>query len=636
MIQVISWSSGKFVKLNHIQKGQSHSFRIILDVIYIQNDLKNLLKDTFIYLNTLEIYNQITHKTILITVGDGKGRLLSLHKSIFIGPQFNLDIYYEMIRNSIDKVSGYGLDIQDIKTIEILVIDHDRVWVNSPSKKSLGKRSYSTISKHITPIKSTNKNPIAAPLAVMNIKTISINDVQEPCLITITNSTINNSFISQPFIMKNNIKLALSLNLLWAAVFKYIIRDKNIKTIFVHNLAENGVYIYKYLFKSFSRTSITSIIDNDNKFITISLKVHSRTITWLDSNRIFPVTIVDLCNIFEVKMSLMNPITQDMLYSSKNWILQADAVNEGISLYNALIKAQTQYLGNYAIDITKVVSTSNLSLQIYRKHFMTVSIPILKNSIDLFVRNSYYGGATDYYVAYGENIKYYDVNSLYPFVMKLDMPFEIIKFHTPGSMENISIMGPIFGFFEAEITTPDYIKHPILPLKVDGETIYPIGKFKGIYFSEELRNAANLGYKIKLISGYEFSKISLFNNYVDHFYNIKRNAKGPMRYISKLQLNTLYGVFGRKQDLIHTININSKDLALYASFYKIKTVLEVSDKILTLLINSDIKNTATNDENQLYLPEVRKSTVKSNVGIAAAVTAYARIYMSKFKNREDF
>lgn len=357
--------------------------------------MKNLLKDTFIFLNTLEIYNQITHKTFLITVGDGKGRLLSLHKSIFIGPQFNLDMYYEMIRNSIDKVSGYGLDIQDIKTIEILVIDHDRVWVNSPSKKSLGKRSYSTISKHITPIKSTNKNPIAAPLAVMNIKTISINDVQEPCLITITNSTINNSFISQPFIMKNNIKLALSLNLLWAAVFKYVIRDHNIKTIFVHNLAENGVYIYKYLFQSFSRTSITSIIDNDNKFITITWKIQSRTITWLDSNRIFPVTVVDLCNIFEVKMSLMNPITQDMIYSSKNWILQADAVNEGISLYNALIKAQTQYLDIYAIDITKVVSTSNLSLQIYRKHFMTVSIPILKYSIDLFVRNSYYGGATE-------------------------------------------------------------------------------------------------------------------------------------------------------------------------------------------------------------------------------------------------
>ena len=263
---------------------------------------------------------------------------------------------------------------------------------------------------------------------------------------------------------------------------------------------------------------------------------------------------------------------------------------------------------------------------------MSLSIPILQHNKDIFIRDSYYGGATDYYQAYGENIKYYDVNSLYPHVMKMDMPFEIIKFHK--DMANISITSPIFGFFEAEITTPDNIMHPILPLKLDSEIIYPIGKFKGIYFSEELRNAANNGYKIKLISGYEFSKVSLFTNYVDHFYNIKRNSTGPMRYISKLQLNTLYGIFGRKQELIQTIKINPNDL--YASLYEIKAVLEVSDKILTLLINSDIKSTAINDENQLYLPEVRKSTVKSNVGIAAAVSAYARIYMSQFKNREDF
>ena len=225
----------------------------------------------------------------------------------------------------------------------------------------------------------------------------------------------------------------------------------------------------------------------------------------------------------------MKPITQDILYSTQNLILQADAVNESISLYNALIKAQAQYLNNYAIDITKVVSTSNLSLQIYRKHFMKLSIPILKHSVDLFIRNSYFGGATDYYVAYGENIKYYDVNSLYPFVMKFNMPFEIIKYHPLGSMENISIMSSIYGFFEADITKPDNIKHPVLPVKRDGETIYPIGNFKGIYFSEELRNAANSGYKIKLLAGYEFNKISLFNEYVDHFYNIKRNSIGPLK-----------------------------------------------------------------------------------------------------------
>lgn len=38
----------------------------------------------------------------------------------------------------------------------------------------------------------------------------------------------------------------------------------------------------------------------------------------------------------------------------------------------------------------------------------------------------------------------------------------------------------------------------------------------------------------------------------------------------------------------------------------------------------------------IYLPTQKTSGLKSNVAIASAVTSYARIYMSQFKNRNDF
>ncbi|XLR65359.1 hypothetical protein S83_016031, partial [Arachis hypogaea] len=42
---------------------------------------------------------------------------------------------------------------------------------------------------------------------------------------------------------------------------------------------------------------------------------------------------------------------------------------------------------------------------------------------DTFIRRGYYGGHSDVYKPHGENLFYYDVNSLYPFVMKtLPMP----------------------------------------------------------------------------------------------------------------------------------------------------------------------------------------------------------------------
>jgi hypothetical protein len=72
-------------------------------------------------------------------------------------------------------------------------------------------------------------------------------------------------------------------------------------------------------------------------------------------------------------------------------------------------------LRDFNIDITSIVSTSSLSFKIFRTKFLKVDIPILKGSVDKFIRRGYFGGGTDYYKAYGENLHYYDVNSLYPY-----------------------------------------------------------------------------------------------------------------------------------------------------------------------------------------------------------------------------
>ena len=572
---MLNWTAGRVVSLNHVQHGR-HSFKIVLNVILLQNDLKTLLYHTFIYLNQLEVYNNITHKTILVTITDGGGRVYSLHKSILVKPNFNLEEYYVIVNKGLDKIleSGSGIDVPEIKYIEILVIDQDKV-VNSKLKSPTQRRYYSTI----TPLQP--KRIASSRIASMDIETVEHKGIQQPVIVTLVHSKFQNE-ICKAFIIKNNLKLESAIKQLWLEVFHYIINESNIKTIFVHNLGGfDGIFIYKYLINSFTKENVSSVIDNDNKFITINLKLKNRSITWLDSYRIFPVSLDELCKVFEVqgKISKYSIEYNNLNIFYGNRTLLNEFINyakqDSVCLFNALTIAQQQYLNNYSVDIINIVSTSSLSLRIFRSHFLKVNIPILNHNVDEFVRPSYFGGATDYYKAYGTNLKYYDVNSLYPFVMKNPIPLEIIKYYT--KMDGISL-NSVFGFFLAEIITPEDIKHPLLPYKKDGETIYPLGKFKGVYFSEELKNAAEAGYQIKLISGYEFSKIDLFNSYVDHFYKIKKNSTGPLKFISKLHLNTLYGVFGRRQDLIKTINIHPKDIAYYSSIYVIKSILEVSDK----------------------------------------------------------
>ena len=43
-------------------------------------------------------------------------------------------------------------------------------------------------------------------------------------------------------------------------------------------------------------------------------------------------------------------------------------------------------------------------------------------------------------------------------------------------------------------------------------------------------------------------------------YQIKSYSKGAERWIAKLLLNSLYGMFGRRQELIDTLTINRSEL----------------------------------------------------------------------------
>ena len=137
------------------------------------------------------------------------------------------------------------------------------------------------------------------------------------------------------------------------------------------------------------------------------------------------------------------------------------------------------------------------------------------------------------------------------------MPYNLIKFY--NNMDKINLEN-FFGFIEVEVLCPIDMKRPVLPHHLIGKTFYPVGNWKGVYFSEELKAVAKLGYTFKLLKGYEFSKANLFESYINYFYEIKKNSTGVERNMAKLQLNNLYGYFGRKQISIITQNVKNINL----------------------------------------------------------------------------
>jgi hypothetical protein len=106
-----------------------------------------------------------------------------------------------------------------------------------------------------------------------------------------------------------------------------------------------------------------------------------------------------------------------------------------------------------------------------------------------------------------------------------------------------------------------------------------------------------------------------------------------MRFIAKMHLNQLYGYLGRRKNLIQTKNVFNKDLMQYYGNYTIFSEIKINEEISTILMGDnldyDLLNDIKSDTGLDLTYNFRK--IKSHVGIAAAVTAYARIEMIELK-----
>ena len=228
---------------------------------------------------------------------------------------------------------------------------------------------------------------------------------------------------------------------------------------------------------------------------------------------------------------------------------KAYSIQDSKALADALIITQLTTYTKYNVDITHCLSASSLAMRIFRRKFQEFPIPVLKIWEDAFVRESYFGGATDFYNAFVKNVHYLDVNSLYHFSMLKDMPFVLLETITDQNKLAKIDLREFFDFVKVCVICPKNVQRPMLPCRFEGKTIFPTGVWIGTYFSEEIKAVMdlNLGYKFELLEAHSYSKAQIFKSFVEYFYNIKKEALGDERYLAKFCLNSLYGMFGRKR-----------------------------------------------------------------------------------------
>jgi hypothetical protein len=330
---------------------------------------------------------------------------------------------------------------------------------------------------------------------------------------------------------------------------------------------------------------------------------------------------------------------------SNNWKLRDECLKylnkDLVSLYNIMDTFNKYVYRNYGVQMTDCLTISRLALSIFLKDYLKESkIPLINQNIYNDIKKAYFGGLTEVYKPYGKNLYYYDVNSLYPFVALNPMPGINCTYTEYLKAEDYN--KELFGFYYCEVETKDnYIG--LLPVHNKFELIMPNGKWKGWYFSEELSLALNNGYKIKVIKGYTFNKeMNVFDEYVKDLYKTKSVSTGSIRTIVKSLLNNLLGRFGIniKKPITEIVDDDKLNLLL-STREVISPPISVTDQDYLVTYYPDLSKYMCEAHELDYIKilnlksnvdiETNKEFKDASVAIAAAITSYARIYMSNIK-----
>ena len=298
-------------------------------------------------------------------------------------------------------------------------------------------------------------------------------------------------------------------------------------------------------------------------------------------------------------------------------------------------------------------------------------------------RHSFFGGRTGAVALHavaseGEEIRYVDVTSLYPWVNKnACYPIGHPTIITQPRDQSIS---SYFGIAHVDILAPAQLFHPVLPVRSGNKLTFPLcGKcvkeeqskamlertdvcdhtpeermLRGTWCTPEIKKAVEKGYSVVRIHEvwhFPQQQEGLFREYVDTWLKLKQEAAGwphwcdteakKQQYLTqykeregidldyasiqknagrkacaKLMLNSFWGKFGERPNKPRTQTITSPSQLFPLLFHSHKNVSTLR------ICNEDVLEVVSTDIDENVVP-----SNKTNVFIAAFTTAWARLHL---------
>lgn len=430
--------------------------------------------------------------------------------------------------------------------------------------------------------------------------------------------------------------------------------------IYFHNLGKfDGIFLIHHFIKS-NNLRMEIITRENTIYEIIFIDKSDKKIKIRDSFLLFPASLDKMAKTFCEEGKLVYEKHDAILSDYSDFKFRENLIKycsyDTLVLAKSFTKYRQIFFETFQIDIISCITLSSLAFKIFRsKYYFQAVIQQSHGHMDLFIRKSYRGGVVDVYKPKIENGYYYDVNSLYPYIMSNShMPIGIGKFGNAKFDKNFEI-NDFFGFIYVKVKTPNSLYIPFLTTNDPKYgLISPLGEWKDIYFSEEIKYALTLGYCFEYFEYYKFDKKIIFDKYVKDIYSqrLSYKEKGNLSSILKLLLNSLYGRFGMSNSIYKNILLKNPEEINYLNqlnlIYNVEKInqFENGDIKMNLIRFNEVPNLTHIKklhsfnliDDSLYNQLLKSSTTKVDnlniaVHISSAITAYSRIYMHKIKHK---
>lgn len=347
------------------------------------------------------------------------------------------------------------------------------------------------------------------------------------------------------------------------------------KKVYFHNLRYDGMYILSWLqlcdfkwvkdTKDLKKKTFTTLISGEGVFYSIKVCFgthgHTKnTVTFVDSLKKFPQGVAALAKTYKLPM-LKGEIDYNA-YRPYGWKPTEEEVAYIHNDTEIVARALRTKLDHGLDCMTRAADALKEYIDIMggKTNFRAL-FPVLNEQTDTNIRKAYKGGyvylCEDYADKLLHNVTSYDVNSLFPSVMRYELlpfgvPVEFIGEYTCDAAYPLYIQFMVCNFKLKEG------KLPTIQLKNSGrfcETEYlkdngdePVFLALTNVDLEIARDRYDIDV-IEYVGGYKFMGAhGLFDAYIDKWIQVKieNNDNAGLRQNAKDMLNCLYGKFARR------------------------------------------------------------------------------------------